>query len=37
VHAVVVMHARDGKISEAWAMIGDQYALDEFLNSLADA
>lgn len=28
------MHVRDGKISEAWVSIADQYALDEFLNSL---
>ena len=34
--AVIVMHVRDGRISEAWIHIGDQYALDEFLNSLAD-
>lgn len=33
--AAVVMHARDGKIAEAWATIEDQYALDEFLNSIA--
>ena len=34
--AVVVMHTRDGKISEAWAVtIQDIHALDEFLNSLA--
>lgn len=26
---------RDGKISEAWIQIGDQYALDEFLHSVA--
>jgi|SRR3990172_597686 len=32
---VIVMHTRDGKISEAWIHIGDQYGLDEFLNSLA--
>jgi len=35
-HGVIVMHTRDGKISEAWIHIGDQYALDEFLNSLAE-
>jgi hypothetical protein len=34
---VVVMHTRDRKITEAWVHIGDQYGLDEFLNSLADA
>ena len=33
--ATVVMHVRDGKISEGWISIRDQYALDEFLNSLA--
>jgi hypothetical protein len=35
--AVVVMHVRDGKISEAWIHIDDQYALDDFVNSLTDA
>jgi ketosteroid isomerase-like protein len=33
--AVIVMHVRDGKFSEVWLHIDDQYALDEFLNSLA--
>ena len=33
--AVVVMHTRDGKINEAWAVVRDVHALDEFLNSLA--
>lgn len=33
--AVITMHVRDGKISEAWIMVRDQYALDEFLNALA--
>jgi hypothetical protein len=33
---VVVMHTRDGKISEVWLHIGDQHKLDEFLNSLAE-
>ena len=33
--AAVVMHTRDGKVSEVWIQIGDQYALDGFLNSLA--
>lgn len=32
--AVVVMHTRDGKISEVWLHIADQYGLDEFLSSL---
>ena len=32
--AAVVMHVRDGKISEAWISIADMYALDEFWNSL---
>ena len=36
-HAVIVMHSRDGEISEAWIHVSDQHALDEFLNSLADA
>jgi hypothetical protein len=34
--AVVVMHVRDGKISEVWISVRDPYALDEFLNSLAE-
>ena len=33
--AAVVMHTRDGKITEAWALVRDVHALDEFLNSLA--
>jgi ketosteroid isomerase-like protein len=33
-NAVVVMHVRDGKFSEAWIHVDDQYALDAFLNSL---
>lgn len=33
--AVGVMHVREGKFSEAWLHVDDQYALDEFLNSLA--
>lgn len=35
--AAVMMHVRDGKISEAWIQIRDQAALDEFLNALASA
>lgn len=35
--ASVVMHVRGGKISEAWIMVGDQQALDDFWNSLANA
>jgi ketosteroid isomerase-like protein len=34
--AVIVMHVRDGRFSEAWFHFDDQYALDEFLTSLAD-
>ena len=34
-NAVAVMHVRDGKFSEAWLHVDDQYALDDFLNSLA--
>jgi ketosteroid isomerase-like protein len=34
--AVIVMHVRDGRFSEAWFHVDDQYALDEFLTSLAD-
>jgi hypothetical protein len=30
-NAALVMHVRDGKISEAWAHIDDPYAVDEFL------
>ena len=33
--AAVVLHIREGKISEAWIQVADQYALDEFLNWLA--
>jgi ketosteroid isomerase-like protein len=33
--AVIVMHTRDGKISEAWVSIRDVHALDDFLNALA--
>jgi ketosteroid isomerase-like protein len=33
--AVVVMHVRDGRISEAWVSVRDQHALDAFLDSLA--
>ena len=32
--AVAVMHVRDGKFSEVWLHVDDQYALDAFLNSL---
>ena len=32
--AVAVMHARDGKFSEVWLHVDDQYGLDEFLSSL---
>lgn len=33
--AVIVMHVREGKFSEAWFHFDDQHALDDFLNSLA--
>lgn len=33
--AVAVMHVRNEKIVEVWLHIDDQYALDDFLNSLA--
>jgi uncharacterized protein len=33
-NAVAVMHVRDGKFSEAWLHVDDQYGLDDFLNSL---
>jgi uncharacterized protein len=32
--AAIVMHVRDGKFYEAWLHFDDQYALDDFLNSL---
>ena len=32
--AVVLMHPRDGKIAEAWVLVQDMAALDDFLNSL---
>ena len=34
-NAVAVMHLRDGRFSEAWLHVDDQYALDDFLNSLS--
>lgn len=34
--AVVVMHVQNEQFTEAWFHFGDQYALDEYLNSLAD-
>lgn len=33
---VVVMHVRDGKLAEVWLHVDDQYALDNFLNSLVN-
>lgn len=33
-NAAVVLHVRDGKFSECWIHVDDQYALDDFLNSL---
>ena len=35
-NAVAVMHVIDGKFSEVWLHVDDQYALDDFLNSLAN-
>lgn len=32
--AVAVLRVRDGKFTECWIHVDDQYALDEFLNSL---
>lgn len=32
--AVAIMHVRDGRFTEVWLHIDDQYALDKFLNSL---
>lgn len=34
-NAVIVMHVRDRQFTEAWFHFGDQYALDEYLTSLA--
>jgi uncharacterized protein len=34
-NAAVVLHVREGRFSEAWINVDDQYGLDEFLNSLA--
>lgn len=34
-NAVAVLHVRDEKFSECWIHVDDQYALDDFLNSLA--
>jgi uncharacterized protein len=34
-NAVAVLHVRDGRFSECWIHVDDQYALDEFLNALA--
>ena len=34
-NAVAVLHVRDSRFSECWIHVDDQYALDEFLNSLA--
>jgi ketosteroid isomerase-like protein len=33
-NAVAVLHVRDGRFSECWIHVDDQYALDDFLNSL---
>lgn len=35
-NAVAVLHVRDGKFSECWIHVDDQYALDDFLNSLVE-
>lgn len=34
-NAVAVLRVRDGRFSECWIHVDDQYALDDFLNSLA--
>ena len=34
-YAVWSMHVQEGQFSEAWLYVDDQYALDDFLNSLA--
>lgn len=33
-NAVVVYHVREGRFSEVWIHVDDQYAVDDFLNSL---
>jgi ketosteroid isomerase-like protein len=35
-NAVAVLRVRDARFSECWIHVDDQYALDDFLNSLAD-
>ena len=35
-NAVAVMHVRNGQFSEVWLHVDDQYALDDFLNSLVE-
>jgi ketosteroid isomerase-like protein len=35
-NAVAVLHVRDGRFSECWIHVDDQYALDGFLNSLVE-
>ncbi len=35
-NAIAVMHVRDGQFSEIWLHVDDQYALDDFLNSLVE-
>ena len=35
-NAVIVMHVRDMQFTEAWFHFDDQYALDDYLTSLAD-
>lgn len=34
-NAVAVLHVREDRFFECWIHVDDQYALDEFLNSLA--
>jgi hypothetical protein len=33
-YAVASMHVQEGQFSEVWLYVDDQYALDDFLNSL---
>jgi uncharacterized protein len=35
-NAVAVLRVREGRFSECWIHVDDQYALDAFLNSLAE-
>ena len=34
-YAIASMHVQEGQLSEVWVYVDDQYALDDFFNSLA--